>query len=57
MKTTAAKTDHESFGKNLRKLGYDGWVSIEMRSGLGDSNISVVEECLRFAEDNYIKGR
>jgi len=55
MKITDAKSDHESFGKHLRKLDYKGWVSIEMRSGLGGSNVSVVEECLRFADNYYTK--
>ncbi len=55
MKVTDAKTNHDSLGMHLRKTNYEGWVSIEMRSGLGDSNARVVDECLRFAYDKYIK--
>lgn len=55
MKITEGKTGHEELGQHLRGLDYQGWVSIEMRSGLGNSNVGVVEECLRYANDHYIR--
>lgn len=47
------KSGHELIGNELRRHGYDGWVSIEMQSGLGADNVEVVRECLKFATTYY----
>jgi sugar phosphate isomerase/epimerase len=50
---TAGQTDHPLLGRQLREAGFSGWKSIEMRSGLGESNPRMVEECLRYAVACY----
>lgn len=47
-------TDHARLGGALRQLGYDGWVSIEMKSGLGDDNVGVIDACLEFTRRTYL---
>lgn len=51
---TENKSDHLSIGKELNQLGYNGWVSIEMKSGFEANNLDVVDKCLEFANRCYI---
>lgn len=44
---------HDRIANHLKKIKYNKWVSIEMRDGLGDSNLSVVEESLKYVIDKY----
>jgi D-psicose/D-tagatose/L-ribulose 3-epimerase len=44
---------HRSFARQLRALGYAGYVSIEMRSGAGTSNLEAVRTALAFARRTY----
>jgi sugar phosphate isomerase/epimerase len=46
-------TDHGRVARCLRRLGYKGWVSIEMRSRPGTSNIPAVESALDFVLGTY----
>jgi sugar phosphate isomerase/epimerase len=60
-------TDHKRIAATLRSLGYDGWVSIEMRSANSQSsaddrsseesgsNLRRVESALNFAAKNYFQ--
>ena len=47
-------TDHARLGRALRQLGYDGWISIEMKSGLGNDNVGVIDACLEFTRRTYL---
>lgn len=51
---TDNKTDHAVLGHILRRLGYNEWLSIEMKSGLGEDNVVVVDECLKFVKQHYL---
>ena len=42
----AATVDHRSIAAALRRLGYDGWVSLEMRSRSRPSNAAAVDAAL-----------
>lgn len=44
---------HEQISAFLKKVHYNGWVSVEMRPGLGDSDIASVEKALRFVRRVY----
>jgi sugar phosphate isomerase/epimerase len=44
---------HKRIGTALRGLGYDGWVSIEMRSGGHGTNLERVETALKTAVECY----
>lgn len=46
--------DHRAFSEALRRIGYDRWISIEMRpaGGVG-TNTERVREALRFAREIY----
>jgi sugar phosphate isomerase/epimerase len=46
-------TDHQRIAKHLRKIGYDGWVSIEMRNGLNPSNLDSIRQALDFVLQHY----
>lgn len=47
------KTNHQKFYEVLKKLGYDKWVSIEMKNSVLDSNMEAVERSLKFVSDIY----
>ena len=47
------KTDHEKIANILRTLNYKHWVSIEMRGMENSSNISVIDEVLKFTSAIY----
>ncbi len=44
---------HDVIAGTLRSLNYEGWISIEMKSGLTDSNVSSVQYALQFVADRY----
>lgn len=46
-------TRHAELAQILRSLGYTGYVSIEMKSGLGTSNVASVEAALQFVTSTY----
>ena len=46
-------TDHARFADRLRRLGYQHWVSVEMRSGWTQPSVRAVESALQFALDAY----
>ncbi len=46
-------TDHVAMGKRLKAVDYPGWRSIEMRSGLGNSNLDSVRQSLHLAISHY----
>lgn len=52
-KIGTGKTNHARIANYLKKLNYDKWVSIEMRDGLGESNLSTVSESLGHVRENY----
>jgi sugar phosphate isomerase/epimerase len=45
--------DHARIAEVLKKLGYDGWVSIEMRSSGNGANATAVESALKAAHEFY----
>jgi len=47
------RTDHRRIAACLRRLGYRGWVSVEMRCGWGKPNSAVVATALDFVLDTY----
>ncbi|MNO09025.1 hypothetical protein D3C81_2319830 [compost metagenome] len=48
------QTKHKEMADVLRTLGYQNWVSIEMKSGLSSNNIQSVEKALAFALKTYV---
>ncbi len=46
-------TDHNRIAGHLRKIGYQGWVSIEMRNGLKSANPDSVRQALDFVIQRY----
>ena len=54
-KITNAETNHETLAFILRDLCYEGWISIEMRQGQGDSNREVVDQCLGYVREIYFR--
>ncbi len=46
-------TNHQRIADQLRKTGYGGWVSIEMRNGLKPSNLDSVSQALDFVLQRY----
>lgn len=49
-----AQADHARAADGLRAIGYERWVSIEMRSAAGGNNIVAVERAVRRAKDAYL---
>ncbi|MEW6185813.1 MAG: sugar phosphate isomerase/epimerase family protein [Thermodesulfobacteriota bacterium] len=47
------ETRHARIASHLKKIGYQGWVSIEMRNGLKASNVKAVEQALDFVLQHY----
>jgi sugar phosphate isomerase/epimerase len=45
--------EHRSFARELRALGYPGYASIEMRSGVRASNLEAIQAALEFARQIY----
>lgn len=52
-KIGSGETDHIRIANHLRKINYNKWVSIEMRDGLGSSNVSVVADSLEYVIEKY----
>jgi D-psicose/D-tagatose/L-ribulose 3-epimerase len=48
-------TDHKKFSTALRSSGYDGWISLEMRSDLLPNNIEAVRRALDFTRSVYFE--
>lgn len=49
--------DHRSFAEALRRIGYDRWISIEMRpAGEAGNNRDRVRDAVRFAREIYRPG-
>ncbi len=46
-------TDHARIARRLRALGYDRWVSIEMRNGWTTPNTEAVRTALEFVANTY----
>lgn len=51
---TDAVTDHPAMAAALRRVGWDGHVSIEMKSGLGDDDLAVLDACIAYAQEAYL---
>jgi sugar phosphate isomerase/epimerase len=49
------KNDHLSVAKSLHKSGYDGWISIEMRSGLMVSSKDAIQHALVYVKKIYME--
>ena len=49
------KVDHETLGKTLKALNYQGWTSIEMRAQSAESNLDSVRKALLIAQQWYLK--
>ncbi len=47
------KTNHQLFYEILKKIGYDKWMSIEMKNNVLHSNIEAIEKSLKFISDIY----
>jgi sugar phosphate isomerase/epimerase len=47
-----ASADHGAAATALREIGYDGWVSVEMRAG-AQGNVSAVERAVKVARGVY----
>jgi len=50
-----SQNDHLTVAKTLRKSGYDGWISIEMRSGLKASNKDAIHHALEYVKKTYME--
>jgi sugar phosphate isomerase/epimerase len=50
---TQNQTGHERFAQALSQIGYDQWLSIEMKSGVLPSNIAAVQNSLAFVKACY----
>ncbi len=46
-------TEHLRIGRHLKKIGYQGWVSMEMRNGLGTSNLDSVQQAIDLVQRCY----
>jgi D-psicose/D-tagatose/L-ribulose 3-epimerase len=49
----AGATEHSRLAGHLKKIGYQGWVSIEMRNGLMNSNLDAVHQALDIVLERY----
>jgi sugar phosphate isomerase/epimerase len=49
----SGETGHRLLAAMLESIGYTGWASIEMRSGLAASNLEAVRRALEFAREIY----
>lgn len=47
--------DHHSAARSLRDIGYEGWISIEMRCG--EAPLAMLDEALGFVTDTYLGPR
>ncbi len=50
----AARLDHDTPGRTLHEVGYDGWVVIEMKQGEGDG-LARLATAIAFARTHYIR--
>lgn len=48
-------TKHNQMAQALKTLGYDKWVSIEMKNNLRSNNVESVETALTYAMETYIQ--
>jgi D-psicose/D-tagatose/L-ribulose 3-epimerase len=48
-----ASADHARAAEGLASIGYEGWVSIEMRAAGGGNNIAAIERAVRLARSAY----
>jgi sugar phosphate isomerase/epimerase len=46
-------TDHAGFAAALRRTGYTGWCSVEMRKPEGSSRLEELRRAMRFAVQTY----
>ncbi len=44
---------HKSIAESLHQFGYEGWISIEMRSGLLPSNRDAIRRAVDFTKETY----
>lgn len=51
---TGSRADHARAGAALRAVGYDGWISVEMRAGGVGDNLSIVSRALRRVRADYL---
>lgn len=49
------KVQHHLFDKTLARLGYKGWISIEMKAQSSDSNLESVTKALQVALSSYAR--
>ena len=50
---TKDNSHHEIISSTLKKVQYEGWLSIEMKSGLNPSDIDSVSKGIKFVISNY----
>ena len=48
-------TNHKKMAKALLSNGYDGWISLEMRSGLLPNNLDSIRRALEFTKTVYFE--
>jgi D-psicose/D-tagatose/L-ribulose 3-epimerase len=48
-------TNHDAFAEALKSQEYDGWISLEMRSGLLPNNLDSISQALDFTNSVYFK--
>lgn len=51
---TDAATNHSVVAAALRRIDWDGYVSIEMKSGLGDDDLTVLDACITYVQETYL---
>lgn len=44
---------HKSVAESLHRFGYEGWISIEMRSGLLPSNSDAIQRAVDYTKETY----
>lgn len=49
----ASPVDHAGIAAVLKELQYDKWISVEMRSGVQESNVAAVEQAMQFVSSVY----
>lgn len=47
------QNSHQSIAKSLHRSGYEGWMSIEMRSGLLPSNCDAIHRAIDYTMETY----
>jgi sugar phosphate isomerase/epimerase len=54
--TGTAAADHAEAALALRAIGYEGWLSIEMRAAGGGANVAAVARAIARAKSDYLQG-